>query len=201
MIGEAVTIPRDQYQLIVDRLMVALNGRAEERQQCYSFLATRCSERFLQEFLQQYPSFIDDHLSGSVDVAGPRASLVVSLHSAGILPDRIRTPFVTNALEHAIDWVSSDILADRFRPIITDAEWNRFVDQVYDEVLMGAGNHTEWIRDNAPVDPDQIESHFEDHISELEAFLVLFEGESRYERASMVVGREIDRIREDVVWG
>ena len=201
MIGEAVTIPRDQYQLIVDRLMVALNGRAEERQQCYSFLATRCSERFLQEFLQQYPSFIDDHLSGSVDVADPRTSLVVSLHSAGILPDRIRTPFVTNALEHAIDWVSSDILADRFRPIITDAEWNRFVDQVYDEVLMGAGNHTEWIRDNAPVDPDQIESHFEDHISELEAFLVLFEGESRYERASMVVGREIDRIREDVVWG
>ena len=126
MIGEAVTILGDQYQLIADRLMVALNRGAKERQQCYLFLATRCSERFLQEFLQQHPSFIDDHLSGSIDVAHPRASLVVSLHAAGILPDQIRTPFVTNALEHAIDWVSSDILADRFRPMITPSEWSQF---------------------------------------------------------------------------
>ena len=28
----------------------------------------------------------------------------------------------------------------------------------------------------------------------------LFEGEDRYEQASEIVGREIDRIREDVVW-
>lgn len=200
MIGEAVTIPADQYHLIFDRLMISLSGSLERRRESYLFMATRCSDRFLGDFLQLYPSFADDHLAGIIDVADPRASLVLSLYAAGILPDHLRASFVTESVEHAIERVRSDFLADRFRPIITPTEWRQLVDRVYDEVLMGARDRTEWISENAPADPDQIESHFEDHVSELEAFLTVLEGDCRYEDAAAAVGQEIDRIREDVVW-
>ena len=152
-IGEAVTIPADQYDLIFDRLVISLAEPPEKQRECYLFMATRCSDRFLRDFLQLHPSFANDHLSETIDIADPRASLVLSLYSAGILRDHIRASFVTESIEHAIEWVRSDIVADRFRPIITPLEWRRFVDRVYGEVLMGARDHTEWISENAPADP------------------------------------------------
>ena len=197
--GEAVSVPQDQYRSVLDRVTISLEGGVSERNQCYSFLSTRCSPTFLRRFIRLCPSFINDHLSVSFGVQDARASLLVTLHSAGILPESVRSSFVGATVQASIEWIDSDILDERFRSIITQEEMFDFACRIHDEIIMNVRSHTEWVSDNVPDDPDQVDFDFEEHISQLYSFLTILEDDGRFEGALAILEEEVERIRDDVI--
>ena len=197
--GQAVMVPKDQYPDIVDRTIASLHGKQRQKEQCYEFLSTRCSEAFLQQLIREYPTFTTDHLDGVSVLETNRSRLLVVLHQYGLLPGSARRSFVTTSFNDSLETMSASILSDRFRPVIKDEELSCFRSKVFYEVVMSWETQFEWIMDNMPTDPDEIEAYFEEHIHELESFAKHLDGDSRFAIADLIFKEEVTRIRTEVI--
>ena len=197
--GQAVMVPQDQYPHIIERVIISLNGSQREKNQCYEFLSTRCSETFFRELIKPYPSFVQDHLSRVSSLATDRSKLIVTLHRYGLLPESARRAFVKTSFDDSIETMSAHILSKLYRSVITESECSCFRSRVFYEIVMDLETQFEWISDNAPSDPDEIEAFYEDYIYELKSFARNIDGDSRFGSADAIIKDEIRRIRTEVI--
>ena len=197
--GQAIAVPEDQFHSIIERIQDYLVSRYWTRQRCYGFLATRCSASFLQRLLLSCPSFFDDYITKVHSTSFEVTLLLTKFHSAGILPEPVRRSFIESAFDDAITWAVPDILRDRFRPLISDSERAHLKSRIYHELIIDVQSHTDLEIENAPDEPSEIDSYFEDYISRLETFVDALHDLDIFPEASGLIEEEVERIRVEVV--
>jgi hypothetical protein len=190
LIGAPVTVPQHLYPLLLERIGHQSIDRLK------GFLLYRADQEFarMAVTLRQESIF-----SGMRTLIYPMAddadaSLLARLHSFGLLPEEIRTIFISQVREAAIEYADASFLIDDdLRAVLTEVEISEIMDAVDEYVLAEIPTHVDriqeqWTKEYAPSD------EFESFKKAIDAFAAA----SHYTDASRFVSDATRIIRSAV---
>jgi energy-coupling factor transporter ATP-binding protein EcfA2 len=144
-IERAVVLPKAVFGSVLAKLGELLsNGKRgahvrsvwdAESVLLHNFLGRRCSNDFLELYVQQFPESLGViSRPGLMLDSGPEVSLVVRLHQLGLLPEEHRRTFVEVVSEYAVNGEDVSALEDDdIRSVFNDDE----LAQLHDDVRQG----------------------------------------------------------------
>jgi hypothetical protein len=123
------------------------------------FLASRCSKKFLIQYVQQHPDILD-HVSepGLFLYAVSEVDLAIRLHQLGLLPESYRQRFVATVISYAIGGEDLYALENlRIQSVFTSAELSAFRARVREELIpkLGDVRRTWQINRSSDQNPDE----------------------------------------------
>ena len=198
--GARVIVPADRYGLIIDRLACDHSDANGGRGILNRFLAYRCDQEFLKQYLLRNPSFIAGLRVGSYLYAVSDVDVLVRLHEYGLLPEANRAAAVASIRELAIETPDAGFLRDEIRAVLLPDEFKAIVDDLRKILLPKLGSIIRNWRHNydSGVDP---EDYFSELTGTLEEFKVALNTEpeavEQIDAAISRIGGEIEEIRLD----
>lgn len=149
--GAPVIIPDSLHDLLAERI------RSLEGYVLVSFLSYRSNRAFSKLTLDKRPDILDRLEAFAVPIKDDiDASLVVTLHEQGLLPDELRNNFVAEVSRSAIDFADASFLDDTsIEALLTLEEKERILVEVEQNVLARIPHHVrrlrnEWSKDSPP---------------------------------------------------
>lgn len=129
----SVVVPKNLYQLVVDRILNFSTSAAYKtswmsswgaRRRLLVFLTRRCDRDFLSLYITQNPELVPSLSNPGLYLSySAEASLAIRLHEVGLLPDDVRADFVQVISAYAVDGADAFVLSNpRARAMLTDAE-------------------------------------------------------------------------------
>jgi len=117
--GVKVVIPESRFERLLERLEEVKRDRA-----LMMFLATRCSRKFLELYIQRHPDVEDAIVKPSSYLsASPEVQLLVRLSELGLLADERRVQFVEHSKTLLVDTPDVDFLTTpSIRALFTQEE-------------------------------------------------------------------------------
>ena len=133
-------------------------ARFEAKRRLLHFLASRCSEDFLQLYLQRHHELLDEVAEpGLMLDAVPEVPVAKRLHDLRILPDEHRQRFVATVSNYAVSGDDGSALTDEsIKSLFTREEWFLFMTQIRTDLLPSLDhvrNNWQWNWDSG-VAPD-----------------------------------------------
>ena len=198
--GAKVIVPADRYGLIIQRLASDHSDANGGRDLLNRFLAYRCDQNFLKQYLLRNPSFIAGLRVGSYLYAVSDVDVLVRLHEYGLLPEANRASAVASIRELAIETPDAGFLRDEIRAVLLPDEFKAIVDDLRKILLPKLGSIIRNWRFNydSGVDP---EDYFSELTGTLEEFKVALNTEpeavEQIDAAISRIGGEIEDIRSD----
>ena len=119
---KAVVVPRTLFPQIIEKLRLLRQGNSNTtesfstsraKNSLHSFLASRCSPRFLSLYLQHDSDLLTEvSRPGLLLYAVSEVPLAKRLHELGLLPERHRRKFVNTVSDYALDGQDASALDD-----------------------------------------------------------------------------------------
>lgn len=129
-IRNAIIVPAQMYSLILDKLKAYKKTRRYKvefmsawgaKRKLFTFLARRCSEKFLTMYIEENPKILEEVTEPSQYLDNsPEVALAISLHSKNLLPEERRLAFIEKVSEYAVAGkslyaISDDDLKETFK--------------------------------------------------------------------------------------
>jgi hypothetical protein len=145
-IERAVIVPNALFPLVLARLREFPKSRAYKSESLaswgskwalYGFLARRCTKEFLKLYIEDTPGLLDRITKpGLMLSAMSEVSLVVRLHTLGLLPEQYRRRFIETVSQYAADGDDLAALSSMpIRGVFGDGEFDELKRRVRSELL------------------------------------------------------------------
>ena len=145
-IERATIVPRSLFSEVMGKL-----DELEEVAQCHpdcltrdsathgllAFLARRCSDEFLQLYLDRHPSLLDEISEPGMSLTYvPEVPLVLRLHELDLLPEANRKRFLDSVNGYLLKaWDAGALSNARMRNLYRQEEFDELIQSVRDEIL------------------------------------------------------------------
>lgn len=197
--GTLVAVPPSLYGIVAKRVLSMRRRQAGDwwrrRHLLTNFLATRCSRRFLEQYLELDNGLIERCVRlGSYLSVEPELDLLAKLHQCGLLPDAQRIEAREEISRLAIETPDSDWLGNRSIAVfISDEERSAILTRVRDELLPdldGMVSNWRWNEQG-----ESAEEYYGPLESALKDYADAFSDDPSAVRMLQVALEEVDRLR------
>ena len=143
---KAVVVPQTLFPHIIEKLKLLRQGNSNTtetfstsgaKNSLHSFLASRCSPRFLSLYLQHDSDLLTEvSRPGLLLYAASEVPLAMRLHELKLLPERHRRKFVNTVTDYALEGQDASALDDKnIQRMFTQDEYEVLVQRVRLEIL------------------------------------------------------------------
>ncbi len=167
-IERATIVPRSLFHEVMGKL-----DELDEIAQCHpdcitrdtatwgllAFLARRCSDEFLQLYLDRHPALLDQISEPGMSLTiVPEVPLVLRLHELDLLPEANRKRFLDTVSGYLLNaWDAGALSNPRIRNLYRQEEFDELIQSVRDKVLpdlddIRDGEESNWDEDVSPDD-------------------------------------------------
>ena len=139
------------------------------------FLVERCSEEFILEFLEKFPSYISS-LHAAKDFFNQDEPLITKLHAMNMLSEDERLRIAGELSDIVVNKPRATFHFQSIRSILSDAEFTEILDRVRDEVLPYIDDEISYLLQDYQFDEDP-DLYFDEFKTELAEWPALFDYE------------------------
>lgn len=118
----------------------------EAKRKLHSFLSTRCTKEFLEQYLRKHSELLDQISKPELYLDySPEVRLVIRLHELKLLPEVYRVKFVKSILDYAVEGYDFHVFENKeVENIFTENEFRNLKRKVREKFIP---NLSEWRRD------------------------------------------------------
>lgn len=173
--GVKLEVTPSQFQIVSTRLNELSLSIASERSYVLKFLRDRCSKEFLKFHLKAHPDFISKLKYHSWLSYNSDATLALTLHSHGLLPELERKRFVKNIINLTCQYADGYCFQEpQVRSMLTDIEFKNLIRRLRSCLLGALRREITDARDSCKKDKKDPWSAFYTHSRNIRAFLTYY---------------------------
>ncbi len=128
--GVKVIVPLSRYSVIIDRILDNWERSLKDHHVIYRFLAHRCDESFLKQFITKKLNFVDTLCVRSMLYATAEISVIICLQRFGLLPKEKYESVVGNIKRLAVEVPDSSFLQNDIHQFLGDDNVTKILDAV-----------------------------------------------------------------------
>lgn len=145
-VRNAIIVPGQMYALILEKLKRYKKTKRYKveflsiwgaKRKLFSFLARRCSEKFLTMYIEENPKILEEVTKPSQYLDNsPEVALAIALHEKNLLPEENRLAFISKVSEYAVSGQSLYAVSyDELRAMFSEEEYTALRDRIKEELI------------------------------------------------------------------
>lgn len=145
-VRNAIIVPGQMYELILEKLKRYKKTKRYKveflsiwgaKRKLFSFLARRCSEKFLTMYIEENPKILEEVTKPSQYLDNsPEVALAIALHEKDLLPEENRLAFISKVSEYTVSGQSLYAVSyDELRAMFSEEEYTALRDRIKAELI------------------------------------------------------------------